>query len=112
MYQVQRIQRSERKFHGGFGTETEPYSEPNRLTIDLDYGVNHLMMYTAGFNQVYSDTSARVYKFYPDAGAPFGGYDYTAECSNRGVCDRDSGLCDCFSGYTKGNCDTPSGTFQ
>jgi hypothetical protein len=33
-------------------------------------------------------------------------YQYVSECSNRGVCDTESGLCSCFSGYTHNNCDT------
>jgi len=33
-------------------------------------------------------------------------YTYVSECSNRGLCDTESGLCACFSGYTHENCDT------
>ena len=35
-------------------------------------------------------------------------YDYVTECSNRGYCNRDEGLCECFKGYTNDNCDTQS----
>jgi len=33
-------------------------------------------------------------------------YEYVTMCSNRGSCDTDSGVCNCFSGYTNDNCDT------
>ena len=33
-------------------------------------------------------------------------YEYVSECSGRGLCDGESGLCSCFKGYSNDNCDT------
>jgi hypothetical protein len=46
-----------------------------------------------------------VYKFVPHADST---YEYVAECSNRGLCDRDSGVCGCFAGYTGDSCEEQS----
>ena len=43
----------------------------------------------------------RIYQFIP---AEESNYEYVAECSNRGKCNRDTGVCQCFPGYTKDNC--------
>jgi len=44
-------------------------------------------------------------KFTP---ASTGNYEYVSMCSNRGLCNSDDGLCECFKGYTNDNCDTQS----
>jgi len=33
-------------------------------------------------------------------------FEYTTQCSNRGVCEESTGLCKCFKGYSNDNCDT------
>ncbi|OQR86795.1 hypothetical protein ACHHYP_09947 [Achlya hypogyna] len=35
-----------------------------------------------------------------------GTYQYVSPCAGRGLCDRSSGICQCFKGYTDDNCDT------
>lgn len=43
----------------------------------------------------------KVYKFFP---AVASSYEYVAQCSNRGICDTETGTCQCFPGYTDDNC--------
>ncbi len=111
MYQITRIHRAENSYLND-PSPSPLNSEKARQTIDVDYGVNQLMRYTAGARWITSDTSARVYKFYPDASSVMGGYEYASTCSTRGICDSSSGICSCFSGFTNDNCDTLSGNFQ
>jgi hypothetical protein len=33
-------------------------------------------------------------------------FQYVAQCSNRGWCNEETGLCECFSGFVSANCDT------
>lgn len=43
-----------------------------------------------------------------DAGYGTGEYMYVSQCSGRGVCDSEQGLCQCFKGYYMENCDLQS----
>jgi hypothetical protein len=45
----------------------------------------------------------QIYKFVPAAAST---YNYVAQCANRGICNTDTGVCQCFSGYTGDNCAT------
>jgi len=42
-----------------------------------------------------------IYKFFPSEESS---YEYVAQCSNRGLCDTSTGICDCFGGYTGDSC--------
>jgi len=104
LYQVKKIFRNEKTYKGD---PANPNSEKIRNQIVLDYGMNAKFNWEGGSTQA-TDTSAQVYKFYPPPKAtnPDNGYKYVAQCSNRGICNHDSGLCECFHGYTSDNCGT------
>jgi len=46
-----------------------------------------------------------IFKFAP---ATTGTYTYVSECSNRGICDADAGVCECFKGHTNDDCSVQS----
>lgn len=94
IYQVKKVGREEQSFVTNPDTVND---EKVRNQIVLDYSMNAKYDYTG-------DSIARVYKFTPDSTQPTGGYHYAAECSNRGICNKGSGICSCFAGYTGDNC--------
>jgi len=103
MYQVKKISR-ERKRWWPVNVE----SEKVRNQIKLDYGMNSKHNWYGGLTNLnnFQDTTGKIYRFHPTAGNPDGGYKYAAQCSNRGICNTESGECECFHGYTSDNCGT------
>jgi len=82
-------------------TKDEMHYMTHMLTTDIStnwgvsVGVNSLSSGYVGAPQFH------VYKFFP---ATASDYEYVAQCSNRGICDTDSGVCKCFPGYTSDDC--------
>lgn len=78
---------------GGDSTQLEFMTHVIKTDLSSNWGVAN---YESG-----TDNTFRVYKFYPDISST---YNYVNECSNRGLCSRDTGLCTCFPGYTHDDC--------
>jgi len=72
--------------------------DPDRRQIVLDMSINSHWPLSSG-------NLVRAYIFKPpDVKNREGGYSYVEECSNRGLCDEFSGICDCFKGFQSDDC--------
>jgi hypothetical protein len=80
-------------------TVTEVDGDGVTVTVDKPFGGTHTgESLTSGQLLVYKLPSSN----------PENTYEYVNECSNRGLCNRDSGVCECFTGYHSYNCDSQS----
>lgn len=109
LYTAERLQqvpfehlRQEKYFKRWDVSPDAKYKEMHYMThvIKADLSSNWGMWETTR-SLTQSQPHFRVYKFFPASAST---YNYVNECSNRGICQRDSGVCACFPGYTNDDC--------
>merc|ERR1711907_431203 len=122
MYQVMKISRENREavqdmqiaFDSNkendyqVGGHEDAHFERLRHQIVLDYGMNARYNKQDLTNGNGATNYARIYKFTPPA-APVS---WVGQCSNRGICDGGSGICQCFPGYSGDDCSTMNALAQ
>jgi len=109
IYTVQKIGRNPKDYSliGDRDPSGDAFKESMRHTATLDFALNSRFLHYPNYRAYQSGSllgaiaasSATIYKFHPPTG-----YNYVGECSNRGVCNSATGVCQCFSGYTGDNC--------
>jgi hypothetical protein len=95
MYTVNRIGQTERTAQNTNAVAVGKDEGTN--FIDLDMSLNY-------YRDAADSLTAPIflYKFFPNTDS---NYEYVAQCSNRGLCNNEEGLCECFAGYTGDACE-------
>merc|ERR1719440_1698137 len=87
-------------------TATTGKEDRYRITVDKNINWDGPKIANPDFRDDTSTTGyVQIVKFTP---ATTGTFTYVSQCSNRGLCNGDDALCECFKGYTNDNCDTQS----
>ncbi len=93
MYQVKKLYIDPSTTNNTNHRNWEEGNERNRIVLDA--GIN------AYYHDVNNTMETRAYIFFPPEN---GGYEFMSECSNRGICNEEEGLCECFDSYDGDSC--------
>merc|ERR1712146_128182 len=105
----QRLRGHDRPLHhhedleGGGDLVTSTFEDKFRITVDKMINWDGADVADPDGDTVKNTGYVQILKFTP---ATTGTFTYVSQCSNRGLCNGDDALCECFKGYTNDNCDT------
>jgi len=86
-------------------SKTATFEDKYRITVDKSINWDGSEIADPDGDLVKNTGYVQIIKFTP---ASTGAYMYVSQCSNRGLCNGDDAVCECFKGYTNDNCDTQS----
>jgi hypothetical protein len=99
LYRIAKIWTKEKMQPSGTDL-VDPKLHISRQEIILDYNMNARF---TNDRSTYANV-ASAYKFHPATNRVDGGYRYFKSCAGRGICNADTGTCDCFGGYQGDDC--------
>jgi len=99
LYTITKIWKSEETHR------TAQVEDKFRITVDKNINWDGSTLGDADGDALLNTGYVQILKFTP---ASTGTFTYVSQCSNRGICNGDDALCECFKGYTNDNCDTQS----
>merc|ERR1711908_225839 len=99
LYTITKIWKSEET------TTTSTFEDKFRITVDKNINWDGSVVADPDGDGTKNTGYVQIVKFTP---ATTGTYTYVSSCSNRGLCNSDDAVCECFKGYTNDNCDTQS----
>ena len=86
-------------------SKTATFEDKFRITVDKNINWDGSVVADPDGDSVKNTGYVQILKFTP---ASTGSFTYVSPCSNRGLCNGDDAICECFKGYTNDNCDTQS----
>merc|ERR1711871_1855119 len=99
LYTITKIWKSEET------SKTATFEDKFRITVDKAINWDGSIVADPDGDGDKNTGYVQIVKFTP---ATTGSYTYVSQCSNRGLCNGDDALCECFKGHTNDNCDTQS----
>merc|ERR1711988_680875 len=106
MFTIEKIWKEE-ETSTSYVTDGTADSGENKFRIQLDQAINWdgSTLADPDGDGLTNTGYVQLIKFTP---ATTGNFEYVSTCSNRGLCNGDDGLCECFKGYTGKDCATQS----
>jgi len=99
LYTITKIWKSEET------KDTATFEDKFRITVDKNVNWDASEVADPDGDGDKNTGYVQILKFTP---ASTGSFTYVSPCSNRGLCNGDDAICECFKGYTNDNCDTQS----